>query len=89
MGRSPYGERGLKSDVKRRRHDDGRGRSPYGERGLKSISRLPIRMARGRSPYGERGLKLSDPPGLSVLFRSLSLRRAWIEMLTRTGRSTM
>ena len=60
-GRSPYGERGLKShDVPRIRA--GVRRSPYGERGLKcqGVSHFPAHV--GRSPYGERGLKsVADP----------------------------
>ena len=35
LGRSPHGERGLKSDGNRT-PTAGRGRSPHGERGLKS-----------------------------------------------------
>ena len=33
-----------------------------------------------RSPYGERGLKYEDNPVCSRAVRSLSLRRAWIEI---------
>ena len=33
-----------------------------------------------RSPYGERGLKLDKQKRLKVNRKSLSLRRAWIEM---------
>ena len=79
--RSPYGERGLKflrcvflvAFVV--------GRSPYGERGLKCIHRTgqyspPV----GRSPYGERGLKYIPTPAIPIFTRSLSLRRAWIEI---------
>ena len=56
------------------------GRSPYGERGLKSAVRVEQPAVRGRSPYGERGLKSLSIPPFAALSRSLSLRRAWIEM---------
>ena len=35
----------------------------------------------GRSPHGERGLKYTDSVTKSHHVRSLSSRRAWIEML--------
>ena len=34
----------------------------------------------GRSPYGERGLKCRIREAWRILARSLSLRRAWIEI---------
>ena len=40
-GRSPYGERGLKSDARDDRWDLA-GRSPYGERGLKLLFITPV-----------------------------------------------
>ena len=58
-------------------------RSPYGERGLKSRSTAFRACAQGRSPYGERGLKLLAGRTLLGYCRSLSLRRAWIEMYLR------
>ena len=57
-GRSPHGERGLKSiavlfaGVFIRR-------SPHGERGLKSILWHLHYHGCGRSPHGERGLKFA------------------------------
>ena len=36
--------------------------------------------SRSRSPYGERGLKCDGSASLSENWRSLSLRRAWIEI---------
>ena len=63
--RSPYGERGLKSE---RSHSlpVGMRRSPYGERGLKyELYDGKIRTA-GRSPYGERGLKSLMVAGVVV-----------------------
>ena len=55
-GRSPHGERGLKSGT----HAGHRGRkrrSPHGERGLKCrVGKAPVNEYR-RSPHGERGLK--------------------------------
>ena len=57
------------------------GRSPYGERGLK-LHGLDVIFANARrSPYGERGLKFGRPAGHGLDARSLSLRRAWIEIL--------
>ena len=69
-------------------------RSPYGERGLKFDYLEPIGLVIRRSPYGERGLK-SRPRDHHLLgVRSLSLRRAWIEIMpdgiylpTSSGRS--
>ena len=56
--RSPYGERGLKSE---RSHSlpVGMRRSPYGERGLKYAVGVRHGRRPGRSPYGERGLKFT------------------------------
>ena len=79
MGRSPYGERGLKWSVMVVTLHQ-RCRSPYGERGLKldvSDGRHPDR---GRSPYGERGLKYKLGTRTYRNTPSLSLRRAWIEI---------
>ena len=58
VGRSPYGERGLKF-AGIRLIPVRASRSPYGERGLKlaGIRLFPVRAS--RSPYGERGLKYS------------------------------
>ena len=79
--RSPYGERGLKSE---RSHSlpVGMRRSPYGERGLKSRSIEIFSQKVCRSPYGERGLKYRGLSNRRTLLLSLSLRRAWIEMAT-------
>ena len=78
-GRSPYGERGLKSVwvnayARRKR------RSPYGERGLKYVRDLHGLLIACRSPYGERGLKLETWWIAGMTKWSLSLRRAWIEI---------
>ena len=78
-GRSPYGERGLKY----RTPDRGMAvmsRSPYGERGLKYRHGQVQRRRECRSPYGERGLKSLRTVPSSMDARSLSLRRAWIEI---------
>ena len=56
------------------------GRSPYGERGLKSRNSLNRKLNGGRSPYGERGLKFLIISNVLSHSRSLSLRRAWIEI---------
>ena len=70
--RSPYGERGLKSE---RSHSlpVGMRRSPYGERGLKYAVGVRHGRRPGRSPYGERGLKWfrrrpRQAPGRVALF---------------------
>ena len=66
-----------------------RSRSPYGERGLKYDRVDDDVHEAGRSPYGERGLKLVSNRDLHVVERSLSLRRAWIEIfITAAPRST-
>ena len=57
-------------------------RSPYGERGLKYRRAYPATDWSCRSPYGERGLKCIFGCRIIVIARSLSLRRAWIEMGT-------
>ena len=57
------------------------GRSPYGERGLKfTITNFILKWI-GRSPYGERGLKCQHFRRCIRADRSLSLRRAWIEII--------
>ena len=59
FGRSPRGERGLKSKTKRTPEATDAGRSPRGERGLKSaVVNIVYRLVR-RSPRGERGLKFA------------------------------
>ena len=55
-GRSPQGERGLKSRSGSRSDSYPR-RSPQGERGLKLGDNEQIIVPHGRSPQGERGLK--------------------------------
>ena len=56
LGRSPYGERGLKLRA-RLKPSFPTSRSPYGERGLKYCSATDDVSCHRRSPYGERGLK--------------------------------
>ena len=58
-------------------------RSPYGERGLKSEGLDTGSEMVSRSPYGERGLKLHPRIQRGRSGQSLSLRRAWIEILRR------
>ena len=58
------------------------GRSPYGERGLKYLRPLQQSDRQRRSPYGERGLKFGCVLRGTGDVLSLSLRRAWIEILT-------
>ena len=55
-------------------------RSPYGERGLKCHRLQGHAETVGRSPYGERGLKYAVRGTWLAPIRSLSLRRAWIEI---------
>ena len=65
------------------------GRSPYGERGLKSLALEVAVDSKGRSPYGERGLKYRPRFASAVPLRSLSLRRAWIEItITSANKDT-
>mgnify|MGYP006906176117 CR=1 FL=1 len=78
-GRSPHGERGLKS----REIDHlirSTSRSPHGERGLKSFKYGGIVDEISRSPHGERGLKSDVYTGTGGVTLSLSSRRAWIEI---------
>ena len=80
VGRSPYGERGLKLKL-RRIECNPPGRSPYGERGLK------FRPDRGRSGRIRPSLSLrrawieiTTNTSKRSKNASLSLRRAWIEI---------
>ena len=57
------------------------GRSPYGERGLKYGAGRPAAFGPSRSPYGERGLKYHVAGEALHRVPSLSLRRAWIEIV--------
>ena len=57
-----------------------RSRSPYGERGLKLQMANVLSDEACRSPYGERGLKWLQAGYQKRWHRSLSLRRAWIEI---------
>ena len=59
-------------------------RSPYGERGLKSLCDVRGHVNPCRSPYGERGLKCHQRMAGGRQGASLSLRRAWIEMVLRS-----
>ena len=62
-GRSPQGERGLKSVVSAQTVTV-RGRSPQGERGLKSSPQsISQNVMKSRSPQGERGLKSATDAG--------------------------
>ena len=80
-GRSPYGERGLKSAGYTSGGTVSLSRSPYGERGLKfSVIPGDIVDAASRSPYGERGLKFKLPAVDHELGGSLPVRGAWIEI---------
>ena len=78
-GRSPYGERGLKSGLLHHFPIQPR-RSPYGERGLKFVPGKRATKTRRRSPYGERGLKYTQGDREEVQAKSLPVRGAWIEI---------
>ena len=58
-------------------------RSPHGERGLKLHIVKHGRLHVGRSPHGERGLKSALRYAQDTDTRSLSSRRAWIEIVRR------
>ena len=79
-GRSPCGERGLKSYRLLWKHWE-QCRSPCGERGLKSVVLGLIFIGLCRSPCGERGLKLIVGVGLAKGYQSLPMRGVWIEIL--------
>ena len=62
-------------------------RSPHGERGLKFNREIQTKaQAAGRSPHGERGLKYHARQRAHAAARSLSSRRAWIEMYSLCSR---
>ena len=65
-------------------------RSPHGERGLKCVSSLIHEKSfKGRSPHGERGLKYILKRYIKLRrSRSLSSRRAWIEIAAGTALGT-
>ena len=79
LSRSPHGERGLKYPSDRLWHVRRR-RSPHGERGLKCPHEAVQRTRIRRSPHGERGLKSIREITHCHQIRSLSSRRAWIEI---------
>ena len=80
LGRSPHGERGLKSI--RRAQPVLRTWSLSSRRAWIEIQQpqQPFRRCR-RSPHGERGLKYISRDYILQTDRSLSSRRAWIEIL--------
>ena len=63
-------------------------RSPHGERGLKSETNDGGNVSQCRSPHGERGLKCKWGSIPSHVKKSLSSRRAWIEIWKRSMLST-
>ena len=64
-GRSPHGERGLKSWLSAALHCKA-SRSPHGERGLKFLCFSNDRFQLSRSPHGERGLKCDEFTGVLI-----------------------
>ena len=81
FGRSPRGERGLKSVPRFQVPSSVSGRSPRGERGLKSSVSAILLQKGCRSPRGERGLKLGKLRFLGYSgITSLPPRGAWIEI---------
>ena len=79
-GRSPHGERGLKSSGRVAFLPCFAGRSPHGERGLKFDQLGQHGGGLGRSPHGERGLKFATASISTAVGGSLSSWRAWIEI---------
>ena len=79
IGRSPHGERGLKS-LDALSATLYRCRSPHGERGLKALDALSATLYLCRSPHGERGLKFWRGVRCLDVMLSLPSRGAWIEM---------
>ena len=61
-------------------------RSPCGERGLKCAADDHVGGEVRRSPCGERGLKWRSWASCSAASKSLPVRGAWIEIVTRRGR---
>ena len=71
----------MKYQTARGRDPPGERRSPRGGRGLKFVEACELRVAQtGRSPRGGRGLKSTIPATRALAPRSLSSRRAWIEI---------
>ena len=80
-GRSPCGERGLKSCLPLPCASSTHCRSPCGERGLKfHANRAKARALARRSPCGERGLKYPAQRNPHRRWTSLPVRGAWIEI---------
>ena len=80
-GRSPCGERGLKSSSPRFAITRSASRSPCGERGLKyDVREQNSGGSYSRSPCGERGLKCQYGRTVAASAASLPVRGAWIEI---------
>ena len=80
-GRSPQGERGLKSGHFRYVNFDPLRRSPQGERGLKYLGNIRNQINEGSLSARRAWIEISDDHGrLAGPDGSLSARRAWIEM---------
>ena len=79
-GRSPHGERGLKSVQVDARNAQVLSLPPRGA-WIEILSRLSVRRdVIGRSPHGERGLKLCLTLYQKLMVMSLPPRGAWIEI---------
>ena len=80
-GRSPHGERGLKSRAHGRYHRGFSGRSPHGERGLKSCRSASLqRNSRSLSSW-RAWIEMTICTKTDNKERSLSSWRAWIEIV--------
>ena len=81
-GRSPHGERGLKSSI-RKLYCLPIGRSPHGERGLKSVEGREKGWQKRSLP--SRGAWIEIIPGVAEVVAAWSLpsRGAWIEIKRR------
>ncbi len=79
-GRSPHGERGLKS-VEQAQFSKDTGRSPHGERGLKYQLPHPGRAEKGSLPPRGAWIEISYFSSVVCGFLSLPPRGAWIEIL--------
>ena len=85
IGRSPHGERGLKS-ILEGVHSSYELSLPSRGAWIEMTDKTQQqRQRKCRSPHGERGLKLCLRAGRSTTPWSLPSRGAWIEILISTG----
>ena len=87
VGRSPYGERGLKCSTAATRPVVW-SRSPYGERGLKSLAGRERFHTCPSLSLRRAWIEIWRLNTLSTDAWSLSLRRAWIEICSRASKGS-